>query len=273
MPNASMSTATCIDPAILDTVLGRLALLFLTGAGDDMTVARNAALHMLIAYRIENEEELSLAAEVISFGCHALQALSQAMEPDLPLNKIIRLRGGAVSLSREAHRNQRKLDQLQRDRRAAAATASPAETTTAQPSATPEAPTIDPAQPAVKPRPYRPKPGRKPTMIVRGTSASPNPPGSGRTNSPPLPPNRTQSLRAQPWRHKQRSPPSRPECQRPDAGALTRPRRFPSTPALSRFGIGEPLAWRHAAASFARNGLTLPPTDIMFRPNQWNYGV
>lgn len=38
--NVSMSTATLIDPAILDTILGRLALLFLAGAGDDMTVAR-----------------------------------------------------------------------------------------------------------------------------------------------------------------------------------------------------------------------------------------
>lgn len=93
---------------------------------------------MLVAYRVETDEELGLAAEVISFGCHALQALSQAMEPDLSLNKIIRLRGSAVSLSREAHRNQRKLDQLQRDR-LAAADAPPLEATTQQPAATPNA--------------------------------------------------------------------------------------------------------------------------------------
>ena len=143
MSNASMSIATLIDPAILDTVLGRLALLFLAGAGDDMTLARHAAGRLLIAYKVETEEELSLAAEVISFSYHALAALSQAMEPDLSLNKIIRLRGSAVSLSREGHRNQRKLDQLQRDRRAAAS-APPAETT-APPLATPDAPAIDQA--------------------------------------------------------------------------------------------------------------------------------
>ena len=142
MSNASMST-TLIDPAILDTVLGRLALLFLAGAGDDMTVARHAAGRLLIAYKVETEEELSLAAEIISFSYHALAALCQAMEPDLSLNKVIRLRGSAVSLSREAHRNQRKLDQLQRDRRTAAS--APLPETSAPPLATPDAPAINQA--------------------------------------------------------------------------------------------------------------------------------
>ena len=141
MSSASVSTATLIDPAILDTVLGRLALLFLAGAGEDITVARHAALQLLAAYKVETDEELSLAAEVVSFGYHALQALSQAMEPDLSLNKILRLRGSAVSLSRESHRNQRKLDQLQRDRRAAA-DAPPADTLP-RPTATSDTPTID----------------------------------------------------------------------------------------------------------------------------------
>jgi hypothetical protein len=49
---------------------------------------------------------------------HALEALGQAAAEDLALNRIIRLRGSAVSLSRESHKAQRKLDQLQRDRRA-----------------------------------------------------------------------------------------------------------------------------------------------------------
>jgi hypothetical protein len=35
----------------------------------------------------------------------------------MPLTKILRLRGGAVSLSRESHKAQRRLDQLQNARR------------------------------------------------------------------------------------------------------------------------------------------------------------
>jgi hypothetical protein len=112
-----MSPATLI-PAILDTILGRLALLFLTGANGDLPTARHAASQMLAAYNAETENELRLAAEIISFSLHALEALGQAATPDMPLTKILRLRGGAVSLSRESHKSQRKLDQLQKDRRA-----------------------------------------------------------------------------------------------------------------------------------------------------------
>ena len=53
-----------------------------------------------------------------SFGLHALEALGYAAAPDLSLNKVLRLRGSAVSLSRESHKAQRKLDQIQRARRA-----------------------------------------------------------------------------------------------------------------------------------------------------------
>lgn len=115
-----MSLPPTIAPAILDTILGHLALLFLTGAGGDLTVARHAASQMLAAYKVETPDELRLAAEIISFSLYALEALSQAAAPDLSLNRILRLRGGAVSLSREGHKSQRTLDQLQRARRVGA---------------------------------------------------------------------------------------------------------------------------------------------------------
>ena len=76
---------------------------------------------MLNGYHIETEEELRLAAEIVSFGFHVLEALSKATGPDLSLNATLRLRGSAVSLSREAHKCQRKLDQLQRVRLSASA--------------------------------------------------------------------------------------------------------------------------------------------------------
>ena len=123
-----MSLLASFPTAILDTILGRLALLFIKGAAGDLAAARCAAAKMLAAYRPETLDELHLAAEIVSFGMHALDALGQSAEPDTPPAKVLRLRGGAVSLSRESHKAQRRLDQLQNARRKVTA-AQPTETT------------------------------------------------------------------------------------------------------------------------------------------------
>jgi hypothetical protein len=112
-----MSFTTTLLPAILETVLARLALLFLAGADGDLTAARHVAIQSLDAYQVETVDELRLAGQVVSFGFHALEALSQAAIPDMPLNQILRLRGSAVSLSRECHRAEHRLEQLQQRRR------------------------------------------------------------------------------------------------------------------------------------------------------------
>jgi hypothetical protein len=108
-----MSLATMLSGAVLDTILARLTVLFLTGSGGDLAAAHHGAAKMLAGYHPETEDELRLAAEIVSFGFHALEALSQAASHDLPLTKILRLRGSAVSLSRQSHRSQHRLDQLQ----------------------------------------------------------------------------------------------------------------------------------------------------------------
>jgi len=112
-----MPPADLFPAAILETVLIRLAALFLTGAGGDITAARHAALQMLGAYQPETEAELRLAANIIGFGLQALEALAQASTPDLSITRVLRLRGSAVSLNREATKAQRGLDQLQKARR------------------------------------------------------------------------------------------------------------------------------------------------------------
>jgi hypothetical protein len=112
-----MSLSATLPAAILDTILGRLALLFLSGAAGDLVVARNAAAQMLECHVPETVHELRVAANVISFGFHALEALSQACTPEIPLTRILRLRGSAVSLSRESHKAERRLEQLQQARR------------------------------------------------------------------------------------------------------------------------------------------------------------
>jgi hypothetical protein len=53
----------------------------------------------------------------VGFSFQALEALSQSATPDMQLTRILRLRGSAVSLSRESHKAQRRLDQLQKARR------------------------------------------------------------------------------------------------------------------------------------------------------------
>ncbi|MEA2773701.1 MAG: hypothetical protein QOD93_6663 [Acetobacteraceae bacterium] len=132
---------TAITPAILDTILGHLAPHFLASANGDLPAARHASGHMLAAYNAETEEELRLAAEIVSFSFHALEALSEAAGPDLSFNKKLRLRGSAVSLSRESHKSQRKLDQLRRARLAASANPeAPVPTPPIQPTTTPDDP-------------------------------------------------------------------------------------------------------------------------------------
>lgn len=114
-----MSFPATIARAILDTVIGRLALLFLTGAAGDMGAARDAASEMLASHNAETPDQLSLAAEIISLQFQALEALSQASNPALPLNTVLRLRSAGAGLCRESLKAQRKLDQLQRARQSA----------------------------------------------------------------------------------------------------------------------------------------------------------
>jgi hypothetical protein len=127
-----MPLATVLPAAILETILTRLAALFLTGAGGDLTTARQAAAQMLGAYRPGTEDEVRIAANIIGFSFHAIEALSQAAAPDLSITRILRLRGSAVSLSRESQKAERRLDQLQNARRQGIP-AQPAETAQPEP--------------------------------------------------------------------------------------------------------------------------------------------
>ncbi len=115
--SAAPALAETFPGAILETIIARLATFFLAGADGDMTAARQAAAQMLCAYHPETEDELHLAANIVSFSFQALEALSQAAGPDIPLTRTLRLRGSAVSLSRESHKAQRCLDKLQASRR------------------------------------------------------------------------------------------------------------------------------------------------------------
>jgi hypothetical protein len=109
-----MSLPPSLPAPIVETVLTRLAALFLAGAGGDMAAARHAASQMLAAYHPRTPDELLVAANIVIFSFQALEALAQACTPDMSITRILRLRGGAVSLSREAAKAERHLGQLQK---------------------------------------------------------------------------------------------------------------------------------------------------------------
>jgi hypothetical protein len=115
-----MSFFPTIAPAFLEEMVTHLLHLFIRGAGGDEAAARYAVLSTLAAYDPEDEQELCLAAEIISFGFAALEALAKAMNPDLPLNAVLRLRGNANAAHRSGHQCQRTLDKLRKERRTAA---------------------------------------------------------------------------------------------------------------------------------------------------------
>jgi len=129
-----MFPAPTLPTVIVETVLTRLHTLFLTGAAGDPVAARHAAVHMLAAYHPETTDELRLAANIIAFSFQALEALAQAATPGMSLTRILRLRGGAVTLDRESAKAERRLAQLQ----AARQDAIPDRPTESQPEPEPE---------------------------------------------------------------------------------------------------------------------------------------
>ncbi|WP_428490390.1 hypothetical protein [Rhodopila sp.] len=98
-------------------MLARLAPLLLPGAAGDLATARQAAAQMLAAHDAQTDDEIRLAGKLVGLSFQCLEALSQAAAEDLSLTAKLRLRGSAVSLSRESHKAQRQLDKLQRARR------------------------------------------------------------------------------------------------------------------------------------------------------------
>ena len=111
-----MPLTNILPPAVLETILTRLAALFLAGAAGDQAAARQAAAQMLGSYHPETEDEVRLAANIIIFSFQALEALSQAATPDIPITRVMKLRSGAVSLTRQSQKAEQRLEQLQKAR-------------------------------------------------------------------------------------------------------------------------------------------------------------
>jgi hypothetical protein len=156
---APMSPFPSIAPAFLEEMVAYLLHLFVRGAGGDEAAARHAVLSTLAAQDVTDEDEMRLAAEIISFSFAALEALARSMAPDLPLKEILRLRGNANAAHRSAHQCQRSLDKLRQERRSGSVA------TPTQPEA--EAHNLAPATPLMLSRQQRRDQERKTAKALR----------------------------------------------------------------------------------------------------------
>ncbi len=105
---------TNLPKAFALTIINHIATLLLTATGGDLALAQQAARETLHAYNPRNQAEFQLAAQIICFSLQSLDALAQAANPDLSLTRVLRLRSGAVSLSRQAQKAQLQLEKLQK---------------------------------------------------------------------------------------------------------------------------------------------------------------
>ena len=112
-----MSLPATIAPAILQIAIARLAALFLTVPTATSRPRATPPPRCSPPTTPRHPKINQSLRRHIGLHLHAREVLSYAATPDLSLNKILRLQGSAVSLSREFHKAQRKLDQLQNARR------------------------------------------------------------------------------------------------------------------------------------------------------------
>jgi hypothetical protein len=80
---------------------------------------------MLDSYGVRTNRELRLAVLAIAFSFGALDALSRAVDRDLPLKLVLRLRGNANALNRAAEQNENRLEKQLRQAEIAAPEATP----------------------------------------------------------------------------------------------------------------------------------------------------
>jgi hypothetical protein len=134
------------------TIIQQIAMHLLAACNGDLEAARKSASDAFGCYKPETELELRLAARVIGFSLQANEALAQAADPGMPLLHQIRLRSGAVSLSREADKAERRLQKLQAARRQGIPEAPQVQPEPGLPSIKPAAPRVEqPAAPVAAP--------------------------------------------------------------------------------------------------------------------------
>ncbi|HVY17276.1 MAG TPA: hypothetical protein VHB27_18780 [Rhodopila sp.] len=107
-----------LPPAFLRTILHYIAVHLLKGADGNMDEAWQAAGDLMRGHDPQTEQEFRLCALLITFNLQAGEALAQAVNPNLTINQVMRLRSGALALTRAADRTERRLQQVRAARHA-----------------------------------------------------------------------------------------------------------------------------------------------------------
>jgi hypothetical protein len=116
---------------LMSLIIALLAPMFLAVSGGNINYARMAAIETVNAYRIRNNADMLLVAQIVAFGFAALGSLSLAMADNLSLSMTLRLRANANACHRSAEQSRRALN-------ANAADTATAATTPFEPSAEPD---------------------------------------------------------------------------------------------------------------------------------------
>jgi hypothetical protein len=175
-----MSLPSHLARVTVDRIIDFIVPLLLTTACGDGEAARQAAMEMLADFLPHTAEELSLAAEVIAFRLKALEMLHDSTVPGTPKATVMELLKVANTLRRSEAGAQRKLDSLQRPRRAATKNQAKAAAPTPQPPV--PAPPKPPAQTPVAQEPSAQ------TLVAQALAAQSKPPHAAAM--PPASPSR-----------------------------------------------------------------------------------
>ncbi|WP_428492394.1 hypothetical protein [Rhodopila sp.] len=105
---AAQATTECVMQTILDFLLP----FFLAAAGGNPVTARAAIRQLIAAHNAVDATELDLAGRIVGFSIAALDNLRLSMAADLPVTRLLRYRGNAVSLSRASDQARKALAAL-----------------------------------------------------------------------------------------------------------------------------------------------------------------
>ena len=109
-PQATTPQAT--TECVMQTILDFLLPFFLAAAGGNPVTARAAIRQLIAAHNAVDATELDLAGRIVGFGIAALDNLRLSMAADLPVTRLLRYRGNAVSLSRASDQARKALAAL-----------------------------------------------------------------------------------------------------------------------------------------------------------------
>ena len=194
--SSPQATIECVMQTILDFLLP----FFLAAAGGNPVTARAAIRQLIAAHNAVDATELDLAGRIVGFSIAALDNLRLSMAADLPVTRLLRYRGNAVSLSRASDQARKALAALR---------------------ANPEQPHKTP-RPSVAPAPSDPAPSTpSPSNPARSTPSPSNPGRAAATCS------------AQPHAVAPRATPSAEAIAAQTAAALAAPAPSASAPPAS----------------------------------------